>query len=54
MNTKTLVWIGMAVGSTIGSYIPSLWGSGVFSMSSIFFSAIGAIAGIYIGFKLGQ
>lgn len=54
MNTKTLVWIGMAIGSTVGGYIPSIWGSGIFSMSSIFFSAVGAITGIYAGYKLGQ
>lgn len=54
MNSKTLVWIGMFVGSTIGSFIPTLWGAGMFSFSSIFFSSIGAIVGIYFGFKLSN
>jgi len=40
------------VGSTIGSYIPLLWGAGVFSFSSIILGAVGAIAGIWIAFKL--
>ncbi len=44
----------MVVGSTIGSFIPNLWGEGVFSMWSIFLSAGGAIAGIYFGYKLSK
>ncbi len=44
----------MFVGSTVGSFIPSLWGASVFSFSSILFSGGGAIAGIYAGFKLGE
>jgi hypothetical protein len=54
MNTKTMVWIGMFVGSTIGGFIPELWGAGLISVSSIFFSGVGAVAGIWIGFKLSQ
>ena len=53
MSTKTSVWIGMFIGSTIGSYIPSLWGAGMFSFSGIILSGVGALAGVYIGFKLG-
>jgi uncharacterized membrane protein YeaQ/YmgE (transglycosylase-associated protein family) len=44
----------MIVGSTIGSFIPALWGAGTFSFSSIIFSSLGALAGIYLGFKLGN
>jgi len=44
----------MLIGGTIGGYIPALWGAGLFSFSSILFNAIGAIAGIYVGFKLGD
>lgn len=51
MRSRPLVWIGMLVGSTVGGLIPSLWGAGIFAISSIFFSGVGACAGIYIGFK---
>jgi len=54
MNSKSLIWIGVAIGSTIGAYIPALWGASVFSMSSIFLSAVGGIAGIWAGWRLGQ
>lgn len=48
MSTKTLVFLGMSVGSIIGGYVPSLFGAGIFSMWSIITSAIGAIVGILI------
>ncbi len=54
MNSKALVWIGMTVGSLIGSLIPDLWGTDMFSLSSLIFGSIGAIVGIYIGFKLSN
>ncbi len=52
MESKKVIWIGMIVGSTIGSYMPSLWGAGFLSMSSVFLSAAGGILGIWLGFKL--
>ena len=54
MNSKTLGWIGMLVGSAIGGALPMLWGDSAFSFSSILLSGVGAIAGLYIGFKMGQ
>jgi hypothetical protein len=50
MKSRPLVWIGMFVGSTIGGYIPSLWGAGLFSISAIILSGIGALLGIWLGF----
>jgi uncharacterized membrane protein YeaQ/YmgE (transglycosylase-associated protein family) len=41
-----------ALGGWIGGYVPLAWGAGYFSMSSIIFSALGAIVGIYIAFKV--
>ncbi|MGC9603159.1 MAG: hypothetical protein ABSF47_01665 [Minisyncoccia bacterium] len=54
MSRKTLVWLGLFIGSTIGSFIPELWGSDVLSFSSIILSALGGLAGIWIGFKFGE
>lgn len=42
----------MLVGSTIGGFIPALWGDSFLSFSSIIFSALGAMVGIYVVFKL--
>lgn len=49
---KQMIWLGMIVGSTIGGFIPVLWGAGMLSFSSIIFSALGAMAGIYVAFKM--
>jgi hypothetical protein len=54
MNTKSLIWIGASVGGIVGGYIPALWGAGLFSVSSIIWSTVGGVAGIWAGFKLGQ
>ncbi len=53
MDSKKIIWIGMFVGSTVGSSIPSLWGVGYFSLTGVFLGAVGGFLGIYIGFKLG-
>ena len=50
MESK-LIWIGMAIGSTIGGLIPNLWGADIFSISSILFTAIGGIVGIWLVLK---
>jgi len=54
MERNKLVWIFMAVGSTVGGFIPSLWDSSFVSMSGIVGSAIGGFLGIYIGWKIGE
>ncbi len=52
---RSIVWIGMIVGSTIGAYIPALWGdTNIFSFASLILGSVGAIAGIYIGFKISR
>jgi len=54
MNSKSMIWLGLIVGSTIGGFIPSLWGESFLSYSSVFLTAIGGLVGIWIGFKLGN
>ena len=52
MGQKSIITVGMILGSTIGGFVPALWGGDVFSFSSIFFSVIGGIAGIWLAFRL--
>ncbi len=54
MDRSKLVWAGLFVGSTIGGFIPEIWGAGLLSMSGIIFSGLGGILGIYLGFKFGE
>ncbi len=39
------------VGSTLGAYIPTLWGASWLSPASLFGSTIGGIAAIYLVYK---
>ncbi|MEK7463912.1 MAG: hypothetical protein AAB610_02190 [Patescibacteria group bacterium] len=54
MSPKTLIYTGMIVGSYGGSLLPLLWGAGYFSFSSIIFSIIGGICGIWLGFRMSR
>lgn len=54
MQSKSLIYFGLFIGSTAGSYIPTLWGASFLSFSSVLFSALGGIAGIYIFYKISQ
>jgi uncharacterized membrane protein YeaQ/YmgE (transglycosylase-associated protein family) len=54
MGSRGPIWLGIFIGSTIGGFIPELWGAGVFSYSSVLFSSIGAFVGLWIGFKLSN
>jgi len=54
MNSKTLIWIFATIGSVVGGFIPSLWGADMFSLSPLVFGSVGAIIGIYIGYKMSN
>lgn len=54
MSSKPMIWIGMFVGSTAGGFVPLLWGGSAFSFSGIIWNAVGAMAGIWAGYKLSD
>ncbi len=54
MRSRSSIWIGILVGSTIGGLIPGLWGEGVFSYWSVLLSGAGAFVGLWIGFKIAN
>lgn len=43
--------IAVLVGSTIGGFVPELWGGSVMSISGFVCSFLGGIAGIWAGVK---
>ncbi|MEI6494677.1 MAG: hypothetical protein WCO03_01285 [bacterium] len=53
MSTK-LIWLGLFVGSTLGGFIPTVWGGSTFSISSVILSGVGGLLGIYLGYRLGE
>jgi uncharacterized membrane protein YeaQ/YmgE (transglycosylase-associated protein family) len=52
MSPKLIVYFFLFAGSIVGAYVPKIWGAGLFSISSLIFSSVGAIVGIIIGLKL--
>jgi len=54
MSTKSFIWLGIIVGSVIGSWIGGLLGDGLFSWQSILGNTVGALIGIYAGYKISQ
>ncbi len=51
---KLLIGIGMFAGSTLGGYIPALWGGSLLSLTSILFGVIGGVIGIWLGYRLSK
>jgi len=51
---KKIIYFCLAVGSTIGGYIPTLWGAGFFSLSSVILTAVGGLIGIWMGYRISQ
>jgi uncharacterized membrane protein YeaQ/YmgE (transglycosylase-associated protein family) len=51
MKSKTTYYIAGFIGSTIGGYIPTLWGAGFLSITSLLLSTFGGILAIVIVFK---
>jgi uncharacterized membrane protein YeaQ/YmgE (transglycosylase-associated protein family) len=54
VTTKTLIYIFLTIGSIAGGWIPTLWGASALSMLSLLGGFIGALLGIWAGYKLGQ
>ncbi len=54
MYAKKFIWLGFAVGSTVGGYVPTMWGDDMISFSGLFFSFIGGLVGIWGGYKLNE
>jgi predicted MFS family arabinose efflux permease len=46
------IWLGILIGSTIGGFIPDLWGADMISYSSLLLSGVGAFVGLWIGYKV--
>lgn len=54
VSKKTLIWVGLTVGSALGGYLPALWGGALISFSSVTLSAVGGIVGIWLGYRFGE
>lgn len=52
MSRKSMIMLGMMVGSFAGGYLPSLLGADSFSMTALLTGAAGGILGIWIALSL--
>jgi hypothetical protein len=49
---RARIWLGVLIGSTIGGFIPGLWGAGLLSYSAVLLSGIGGLVGLWLGYKM--
>jgi hypothetical protein len=47
MRSRGSPWLLIFIGSTVGGFIPEMWGADLFSYSSLLFSGIGAFIGLW-------
>jgi hypothetical protein len=51
-HMRTAIWTGILIGSTLGGFIPALWGGDLLSYSGLLLSGAGAFAGLWVGYKM--
>lgn len=49
---RRVVWLFVAVGSTVGGLLPEAWGASAFGLSSLVFGTLGGVAGVWIASRL--
>ncbi|NOY15285.1 MAG: hypothetical protein GXP43_03655 [bacterium] len=54
MSSKVIVYLFIFIGSTLGAYVPVIWGASLFSFSSVLFSGIGAAIGLFIALSFTE
>jgi predicted MFS family arabinose efflux permease len=51
---KRVLWMCIAVGSTVGGFVPELWGASAFGVTSLLFGAIGGVAGVWAAARISD
>ena len=51
---RSAIWVGIFVGSTIGGFIPALWGGDMLSYSGVLLSGVGAFVGLWLGSRASR
>jgi uncharacterized membrane protein YeaQ/YmgE (transglycosylase-associated protein family) len=52
-SRKAVLWGGL-IGMSVGGYIPTLWGSSMFSFTAMLLSVLGAVLGFWLGYRLSS
>jgi uncharacterized membrane protein YeaQ/YmgE (transglycosylase-associated protein family) len=51
---KRVLWLCLLVGSTVGGFVPELWGASALGAASLLLSAVGAIAGVFVAARISE
>jgi hypothetical protein len=51
---RSAIWIWIFIGSTIGGFIPELWGGDMLSYSGVLLSGVGAVVGLWLGSRASR
>jgi hypothetical protein len=49
---RGVIGICVLVGGTVGGFVPELWGGSAWGLSALLFSALGAVAGVFLGARM--
>jgi hypothetical protein len=49
---RSAIGLCATAGLVLGGFVPELWGSSSLSLSSLLFSTLGGIAGVWLGIRL--
>jgi len=49
---RRVVWMCVIGGSTVGGFVPEIWGGSAFGMASILLGVVGGIAGLWVGARI--
>ena len=51
---RSVIGLCAAFGALVGGYVPTLWGAGSLSVSSLLFSFVGCCAGVRLGLRVSE
>ena len=51
---RSLIGLCAMVGLTIGGFVPALWGASSLGLTSLLFSGIGGVAGVWFGVRVSD
>jgi outer membrane lipoprotein SlyB len=51
---RSVIGLCAMAGMTVGGFVPAIWGASQFGLSSLLFSVVGAVAGVWFGARLAE
>jgi uncharacterized membrane protein YeaQ/YmgE (transglycosylase-associated protein family) len=55
METKTYIWVGIFIGSTVGGWLGAVLDHGNwFGLLSFLLGTVGSFVGVWVGYKISQ